>query len=131
MSNDEILALLFVGLPVLAFALWAGASHFRQWLAGERDKAWKEGYNRRKAEDRLADYIEPTVVRVNFEELRAEHIVTWDELQRYGELDMIKHAREEVQYKLFAAASHYMQIYVNDDPRRMEKRIVGRLRVAR
>ena len=131
MSNDEILALLFVGLPVLAFALWAGAAHFRQWLAGEREKAWKEGYNRRKAEDRLADHIAPAVVRVNFEELRAEHIVTWDELQHYGELDMIKHAREEVQYKLFDAASHYMQIYVNDDPRRMEKRIVGRLRVAR
>lgn len=131
MNNDVILALLFVGLPVLAFALWAGAAHFRKWLAGERDKAWKEGYARRRAEDRLADHIEPAVVRVNFEELRAELIVTWDELQFYGEQETIKRARENVQYKLFAEASHYMKIYEDYDPRRMEKRVVGRLKVAR
>lgn len=131
MKNDMILALLFVGLPVLAFAIWTAAERFRLLMANEREKAWKEGYNRRKAEDNLADHISSNIVRVNFEELHAEHIVTWDELQRYGELDMIKHAREEVQYKLFAAASHYMQIHVNDDPRLMEKRIEGRLRVAR
>lgn len=131
MSNDKILALLFVGLPVLAFALWAAAERCRIWLAGERDKAWKEGYNRRKAEDRLADHISSNIVRVNFEEIRAEFIVTWDELQFYGEQETIKRAREEVQYKLFAEASHYMKIYEDYDPRRMEKRIVGMLRVAR
>lgn len=130
MKNDTLLALLFVGLPVLAFALWAGAAHFRQWVAQEREKAWQEGYNRRRAEDRLIDHIEPAVVRVNFEELRAEHIVTWDELQRYGEAAILDHAREEVQYELFRAASHYMKVYENDDPRRMGKRVMGILRVA-
>jgi hypothetical protein len=125
MKNDMILALLFVGLPVLAFALWAGAAHFRQWVAQEREKAWKEGYARRRAEDRLADYIKPAVVRVNFEELRAEHIVTWEELQRFGEAAMLDHARAEVQHELYRAASHYMKIYENDDPRRMGKRVMG------
>ena len=131
MSNDLILALLFVGLPVLAFALWTAAERFHMWLANERDKAWKEGYARRRAEGELADRIRAAAVVVNFEELRAEFIVTWDELQFYGELETIKRAREEVQHRLFNAAVHYMQIYVNDDPRRMEKRIEGRLRVAR
>ena len=115
----------------LAFAIWGGVAHFWQWLDSEREKAWKEGYNQRRAEDRLADHIEPAVIRVNFEELRAEHIVTWEELQRFGEAAMLDHAREEVQYKLFSAASHYMKIYKNDDPRRMGKRVMGILRVAR
>ena len=131
MKNDTTLALLFVGLPVLAFALWAGAAHFRQWVAQEREKAWKEGYNRRKAEDRLADHISSNIVRVNFEELQAEHIVTWEEIRRFGTAAILDHAREEVQHELFRAASHYMKFYENDDPRRMEKRLMGILRVAR